>query len=67
MITLLFDSVFTWVVNIPLAFVLSRYTTLPMLPLYCLCQTPELLKCILGFVMVKSGKWLKNLTMESLD
>lgn len=62
LITLLFDSVFTWVVNIPLAWSLSRFTSLPMLPLFCLCQTPELLKCVIGFAMVKSGKWIQNLT-----
>jgi len=62
LITLLFDSVFTWVVNIPLAWSLSRYTGLPILPLFFLCQCPELLKCILGWRMVKSGKWVQNLT-----
>ncbi len=62
LITLLFDSVFTWVVNIPLAWGLSRYTVLPILPLFFLCQCPEMLKCCLGFGMVKSGKWVQNLT-----
>lgn len=63
-ITLLFDSVYTWTVNIPLAWVLSRYTALPILPLYFLCQCPEILKCVLGFCMVKGGKWIQNLTAE---
>lgn len=66
MITLAFDSLFTWLVNIPLAWTLSRYTALPMLPLYAVCQSPELLKSVVGFAMVKSGKWLQNLTMEDL-
>lgn len=62
LITLLFDSVFVWLVNIPLAWSLSRYTGLSILPLFFLCQSPEILKCCLGFGMVKSGKWVQNLT-----
>lgn len=62
MVTLLFDSVFVWVVCIPLSWCLSRFTTLPMFPLYCLCQIPELVKCMLGFFMVKSGTWAQDLT-----
>lgn len=63
-VTLLFDSVFVWVVSIPLAWCLSRYTSLPMLQLYALCQIPELIKCIIGFFMVRSGVWVQNLTAE---
>ena len=64
--TLAIDSLFTWLVNIPLAWTLSRYTALPMLTLYAVCQTPELLKSVIGFAMVKSGRWVQNLTMEEL-
>ncbi len=62
MITMLFDSVFVWVVCIPVAWCLSRLTALPMLPMYCLCQTPELIKCFLGFFMVRTGSWAQDLT-----
>lgn len=62
MITVLFDSVFVWLVFIPLGWTLSRFTALPMLPLFGLCQIPELIKCILGFFMVKGGTWAQDLT-----
>lgn len=62
LITLLFDSVFVWAVCIPLSWCLSRYTSLPMLRLYILCQIPELVKCTLGFFMVKGGSWAVDLT-----
>lgn len=62
MVTLLFDSVFVWAVCIPLSWILSRYTDIPMFRLYCLCQLPELVKCLLGFFMVKSGTWAQDLT-----
>jgi len=62
MVTLLFDSVFVWAVCIPLSWILSRYTSFAMLQLYTLCQLPELVKCGLGFFMVKSGSWAQDLT-----
>lgn len=61
-VTVLFDSVFMWVVAIPLSWCLSRFTALPMFPLFVLCQLPEVIKCFLGFFVVRSGSWVQNLT-----
>ena len=63
-VTVLFDSVFMWVVAIPLSYALSRFTALPMLQLYLLCQLPEVIKCVLGFFVVRGGSWVQNLTAE---
>ena len=60
-ITFLFDSGFMWVVSIPLAFVLSRFTTLSIEVVYAMCQGIEFLKCILGFILLKKGIWLNNI------
>ncbi len=60
-ITFLFDSVFVWTVCIPLAFSLSRFTALAIIPLYIICQLPELIKCIVGFSLIKKGVWLNNI------
>ena len=60
-ITFVFDSLFTWVVSIPAAFVLSRFTTMPILPMYAVVEGLNLLKCLLGFLLVRSGKWVVNL------
>ena len=62
LVTMLFDSVFVWAVCIPVGWCLSRFTALPMFPLFCLCQLPEIVKCFLGFFMVKSGTWAQDLT-----
>ena len=64
-VTVLFDSVFMWVVAIPLSWCLSRYTALPMLQLFILCQLPEVIKCLLGFFVVRSGTWAVDLTASS--
>ena len=60
-ITFLFDSVFVWVVSVPLAFVLSRYTDLHIILVYFCCQFMDIVKCIIGFWMVKKGIWLQNI------
>ena len=63
-ITFFFDSVYLWCVNIPLAYVLSRFTGLPMAPLYLCCQLTDLIKCVIGFILVKKGVWLNNIVAE---
>ncbi len=62
MITFLFDSCFVWGVCIPLAFCLSRFTAMPIIPLFAICQSTDLVKCIIGAFMLKQGKWIQNLT-----
>ena len=61
-VTFLFDSCFMWVVCVPLAYCLSRFAGLPILPLYILCQLTEILKCVVGASKLKRGKWIQNLT-----
>ena len=61
MVTFLFDSCYVWVVNIPTAFLLSRFTGLPLLPVYFICQSVEIVKAVLGFVLLKKGVWVQNM------
>ncbi len=60
LITFLFDSVFVWVVSVPVAFVLSRYTGINIIAVYFMCQSLEIIKCIIGFILIKKGIWLNN-------
>lgn len=60
-ITFLFDSAFVWAVSVPTGLILSRLTDLPIIPLFVICMSLELGKCIIGFFMLKSGKWAKRL------
>ena len=61
-ITFIFDSCFAWVVCIPLAWVLAHYTDLPILQLFFFVQLVEILKCAVGFFMIRSGMWVQDLT-----
>lgn len=58
MVTFLFDSVFTWVVVVPSAFILAHYTGLGIVSVYFLVQATELIKVVIGYFMVKSNVWV---------
>ena len=62
-VTFLFDSCFVWVFCVPLAFVLSRFTDLSIIPLFAICSATDLLKCAIGAFMIRQGKWIQNLTV----
>ena len=60
-ITFLFDSVFIWCVSVVIAFLLSRFTALPVIAVYVMVQLGDMIKCVIGFVLVKKGVWLQNI------
>lgn len=63
-ITFLFDSVYSWVLVIPYAYVLANYTSLSIVMVFFLVQFMEIVKAIIGFFMVRSGVWLQNIVNE---
>lgn len=63
-ITFLFDSVYLWVISYPVAYVLSRYTGMPLIPMYACVQSIDIIKCIIGFILVKKGVWINNIVTE---
>jgi len=63
-VTFLFDSCFMWVCCVPVAFVLSRFTTIAIIPLYFLCTATNLIKCMVGYFMLKKGTWIQNLAKK---
>lgn len=65
LITFLFDSVFVWVVSIPLCYLLVNFTLLPVAVIYFICQASELIKCVIGYVLVKKGVWINNIVSEN--
>lgn len=63
-VTFLFDSVATWIVSIPLAFVLVNYTSLDIKLIYFIVLYADFIKAIIGFFMVKSGVWAKKIVHQ---
>lgn len=64
LVTFFFDAGFMWVVTIPLAYVLSRYTTMPIITLFFCCQGANAVKAVIGFFMLKKGMWIQTLVGE---
>ena len=60
-VTFLFDSVYTWILVTPFAYILANYTTLPIAWVFFLVQFTEIIKVTVGFFMVRSGVWLQNI------
>ena len=61
LITFVYDSVFVCLVNMPLAFCLVKFTSLTIIPIYAICQSIEILKAIIGYVMLKKRIWLNRI------
>lgn len=60
LITFLFDSVFSWVVSVPVAFILCRMTDLPILLVYAMVQSLDIIKVVVGYVLIRKGIWISN-------
>lgn len=59
-ITFLFDCVFTWVVALPIAILLTQFTDLPLNWIYLFVQSVNFIKVIIGTILIRSGIWAKN-------
>lgn len=62
-ITFLFDSVSIWVISIPFAYILMNFTSIGIVTIYLLCQLISIIKCIIGYVLVKKGVWINNIVV----
>ena len=62
MVTFFFDSLYTFILPLPLAFILSRFTDLPILYLYLFVQLTEIIKCVIGGTLVRKGIWVNDIT-----
>ena len=60
-VTFLFDSLYTWVLIVPFAYVLANYTALSIIMIFFLVQFTEIIKVVIGFFMVRSGVWVQNI------
>ena len=63
-VTFLFDCGFTFVCPVPVAFVLANFTGMPILPMYIIVQSLDIIKCIAGAILIGNGFWLNNMVEE---
>ena len=61
LVTFLFDSVFSWVVSVPAAFLLCNFSPLPIFAIFAIIQAADLIKVSVGYVLIKKGVWISNI------
>lgn len=60
-ITILFDSVYSWLVFVPVAMLLAHRTSLVLVPMFAIVQGLEGIKAVIGIWLVKKGIWVRNI------
>ncbi len=65
LITILFDSVYACLFVGTIAYCLSRFTAIPIIPLFAICQSLESVKCVVGAILVKSRIWVNNMVSQN--
>lgn len=60
-VTILFDSVYVWVINVPTALLLTHLTGLNVMIILAIVESEKLLKDIGGGLLVRSGIWIRNI------
>lgn len=61
LITLLYDSGFVCLVNVPIAFCLAKFTELDVRWIYLAANGVEVFKSLLGYVMLKRKIWVNKI------
>ena len=60
-ITFLFDSGYTWAISVPVALLLVKVVGAPILWTYGTVQMMDVIKCVIGFALLKKGVWIQNI------
>ncbi len=61
LMTVIFDSCFTWVVVVPVCYVLIHFTSLSLLEVYFWVNSTNVIKTIFGIILLKKGVWMHNI------
>ncbi len=64
-ITFFFDALYTWAVTVTLAFCLTRFTSLDILQIYFCIQFIDIVKVIIGLIMLRSDFWARNVVSDA--
>ena len=65
LLTTLIDGTFIWLLEIPLQFILIKFTNLNLPMVYLCVLSLTVLKCILGIYFITTKTWLNNLTSKT--
>ena len=65
--TFIIDSGLMWLVAVPLAWILVKYTNLSLVYIYSIIVGFDILKFLASYYFVKKDKWLNNLTLSTKE
>lgn len=61
-VTILFDSVYMWVIVVPIAFLLSLFKdTVSIQLMFALCSATDIIKAFFGYLLLRKGTWARKL------
>ena len=63
-ITFIFDCLSLWVINVPVVYFCVHYSEMSIQWVYTISQLVNAVKCVIGFILVKKGIWIHNITVE---
>ncbi|MBQ3921401.1 MAG: MATE family efflux transporter [Firmicutes bacterium] len=66
-ITMLFDCGFVWGVTVPVSLMLSRLTSMPIVPMYIIIFSLDIIKMVIGLRLVHKRIWVNNLVDRLSD
>lgn len=65
LITILFDSGYTWLIAVPAAWLLIHGTSLSLIAAYILVSSLDIIKAVGGLILVSRGVWLRNIVEKA--
>ena len=61
-ITMLVDGGYVFCVCLPVTWLLCQFTPLGIVPIYALSRGTDILRCVVGEVLLRKSTWIQNLT-----
>ena len=64
-VTFLFDAGFVWAVTLPVAYIVSHFTGWGMVWCYFIVNFADILKAVIGYILIQKKIWVVNMVGES--
>lgn len=63
--TFIFDSAYSWLIFVPYAYIITHYTKLNIYVIYPISLIPDILKSVIGVLIVRTGYWAQNMVSNN--
>lgn len=64
--TFIFDSAYSWFIFVPFAYVITHFTKLDIYAVYPVSLLPDILKSVIGVLIVRTGYWAQNMVSNNV-